>query len=260
MTLSALPNRLATAPPLIGTLVTMENPEAAEALVISGMHWLFVDAEHSPTLDTRSIQRITQAVAGRAYVIARIPVADEGWIARILDSGADGVIVPHVRSADDARRWVRAAKYPPLGTRGVGIARAHGYGMDLAGYLSRANDATALILQIEDAEAVRHIDDIVAVRGYDAVFIGPYDLSGSMGRLGKVDDPAVRAAVAQVRAACGAANVPFGIFSGTADAAADELAHGASFVAIGSDIGLMAGTARATLDSLHRKRHPDDHN
>lgn len=256
MTLPALPTRLASAPPLIGTLVTMENPEAAEALAISGMHWLFVDAEHSPTLDAGAIQRIAQAVAGRAYVIARVPASDEGWIARILDCGADGVIVPHVRSADDARRWVRAAKYPPLGGRGVGIARAHSYGMDVAGYLARANDATALILQIEDADAVGNIDDIVRVPGYDAIFIGPYDLSGSMGRLGEVDDPAVRAAVQQIRTACEAAKVPFGIFAGTTERAADELDHGASFVAIGSDIALMARTARATLDSLYGKWQP----
>lgn len=247
MTNANLPARLRVGPPMIGTLVTLESPEAAEALAIAGMHWLFVDVEHSPTLDPAAVQRVTQAVAGRAYVVARVPAGSEDWIKRVLDSGADGVIVPHVKTAADAQRMIEAAKYPPLGRRSVGLARAQGYGADFAGYLARANDTTALILQVEDIEAVRNLDEILATPGFDAIFIGPYDLSGSMGKLGLITDPEVAEAIDLVRVACRKANMPLGVFATTAETIAEELDRGVNFAAIGTDLSLLANAAREAL-------------
>ncbi|HEY0640807.1 MAG TPA: aldolase/citrate lyase family protein [Pseudonocardiaceae bacterium] len=237
-------------PPLLGTLLTVPAPEVAEALALAGVDWLFLDGEHAPGLDPAAAQHILQAVAGRCPVLVRVPANDPAWTQRVLDAGADGVIVPHVRSVADARRAVRDARYPPLGGRGVGIARAQGYGADLAGYLARANDSTVLVAQIEDAEALDALDDILRVPGLDAVLAGPYDLSGSLGRLGDVGHPEVLAAVEHVRARCRAAGVPFGAFAGTVDAARAELAAGARFVAVGTDLGLLTGAAREVLAAL----------
>jgi 2-keto-3-deoxy-L-rhamnonate aldolase RhmA len=239
-----LPRRLHEGRPLIGTLVTLDSPEVAETLALGGIEWLFIDTEHAPTLDARAVQRIAQAVAGRCYTVARVPVNEEAWIKKVLDAGADGVIVPHVRGAEDARRAVWSAKYPPAGGRSVGIARAQGYGLDFAGYLHRANATTALVLQIEDVEGVQNVAEILAVPGVDALLIGPYDLSGSMGRLGDVAGPEVRAAVDKVRASCQSVGMPLGIYAPTAQAARTEISSGIRFVAVGTDLGLMSGAAR----------------
>jgi len=112
---------------LAGTLVSLPSPEIAEILAEAGFDWLFVDLEHS-TLDVRSAQTVLQAVGGRVDCLLRVPLNDEIWIKKALDTGAAGIIVPQVNSADDARRAVRYSKYPPQGARSAGMARAHGYG------------------------------------------------------------------------------------------------------------------------------------
>lgn len=234
--------------PILGTVVTVDSPQVAEALVVAGVQWLFLDSEHSAALDPGAVQRIVQAVGSRCPAVVRVPANDPTWIHKALDAGADGVIVPHVRSAADARQAVSAAKYPPLGARSVGIARAHGYGLRFAEYLGSANDRTALVVQIEDIDAVGALPEILGVSGVDAVFVGPYDLSGSMGLLGQVDHPSVRAAVDEVRRVCAEAGMPLGIFTATAEAAQAEVKSGSRLIAVGTDLGLMTSAARAIAD------------
>src|SRR6185436_3836034 len=132
-----------------------------------------------------------QATQGRAHGLVRVPACDPVWIRQVLDLGAHGVIVPLVQSAADAVRAVTASKYPPSGTRGVGMTRATGYGLELESYIARANEECAVILQIEHIDAVKNIDAILAVPGLDGILIGPNDLSGSMGKLGNTGDPEV---------------------------------------------------------------------
>ncbi|HEY9413050.1 MAG TPA: aldolase/citrate lyase family protein [Jiangellaceae bacterium] len=234
--------------PILGTVVTVDSPQVAEALVLAGVQWLFLDSEHSAALDPGAVQRIVQAVGSRCPAVVRVPANDATWIHQALDAGADGVIVPHVRSAADARQAVSAVKYPPLGARSVGIARAHGYGLRFAEYLRSANDRTALVVQIEDIDAVEALPEILAVTGVDAVFVGPYDLSGSMGLLGQVDHPSVRAAVDEVRRVCAEAGMPLGIFTATAEAARAEVTSGSRLIAVGTDLGLMTSAAQAIAD------------
>lgn len=234
--------------PMLGTVVTVDSPQVAEALVVAGVQWLFLDSEHSAALDPGAVQRIVQAVGSRCPTVVRVPTNDATWIHKALDAGADGVIVPHVRSAADARRAVSAAKYPPLGARSVGIARAHGYGLRFAEYLGSANDRTALVVQIEDIDAVEALPEILGVSGVDAVFVGPYDLSGSMGLLGQIDHPSVRAAVDEVRRVCVETGMPLGIFTATAEAARAEVKSGSRLIAVGTDLGLMTSAARAVAE------------
>jgi 2-dehydro-3-deoxyglucarate aldolase/4-hydroxy-2-oxoheptanedioate aldolase len=233
---------------LIGTVVTLSSPAVAELLSDAGFDWLFIDVEHSP-LDWQAAQALLQAA--RCPCIVRVPLCDEISIKKALDIGADGIIVPQVNSRAEAERVVRYAKYPPLGARGVGVARAQGYGPRFQEYVSRANDEIAVIVQAEHIEAVNHIHDIASVAGIDAVLVGPYDLSTSMGKPGQVTDPEVVQAIARVTAECTACNMPLGIFGMTPDAVQPHIQAGYNLIAIGVDTVLLANSASQIVQQFH---------
>lgn len=234
---------------LVGTMVTLHAPEVAELLAAVGYDWLFLDAEHG-VFDARALQAMLQAAGRSTPCLVRVSHAAETPIKQALDIGAAGIIVPQVNSAAQARQIVQWAKYAPTGSRGVGIARAHGYGWMLGEYIQEANQATAVIVQAEHIDAVHAIEAIVAVGGIDAVFIGPYDLSGSLGRLGEVDHPDVLAAIEHVTAVCLAAGVRLGIFGVSADAVTPYLAKGYTLITAGVDTMLLAQAASALLKQL----------
>ena len=237
--------------PLIGTLLTTDSPEVAEVLALAGFDWLFIDLEHG-SLSILDAQRVIQAVAGRSFTVVRVPDATPENIKRVLDTGCDGIIAPHVNTADEARRIVALAKYPPDGERSAGLGRAQAYGLNFADYIASANAQTVIILQIEHKDGVANVDEILQVPGIDALFIGPYDLSGSMGILGQVSDARVVAAIDKVRTACAASNMPVGIFCATAEQASATIKTGTRIVAAGTDLLHMANSARAILDAVHR--------
>src|SRR5215467_8176080 len=201
--------RLKRGDKLLGTMVTLPSPPAAEVLATIGFDWLFIDAEHGP-LGTNELLGILMAVNRRAACVVRVPSCDAVQIAKVLDLGADGIIVPQVNTPQQAADAVRFARYPPEGTRGVGLARAHGYGSKFEEYVESANREIAVIVQAEHATAVENIDAIARVPGVDAILLGPYDLSASLGKMGQVDDPKVVAAIARVTDACRAVGMPLG--------------------------------------------------
>jgi 2-dehydro-3-deoxyglucarate aldolase/4-hydroxy-2-oxoheptanedioate aldolase len=182
--------------------------------------------------------------------VIRVPTGEEGPIKKALDIGADGIIVPMVNSARAAEKVVQLCKYPPVGRRGVGYARAHGYGRTFESYMDRANDTVAVIVQAEHIEAVENIDEIVDVPGVDAVLVGPYDLSASMGKTGQVTDPEVLEAIAQVRTACESAQMSLGIFAGSADAAQPFVQQGYTLIAAGTDALFLINAADNLMASL----------
>ena len=141
----------------------------------------------------------------------RVPWNDPVHIKRALDLGCDGIIVPQVKTVDEARLAVAAAKYPPAGIRSVGIARAQQYGMTLQDYVQSANDRVSILLQIEHTDAVAHIDEILAVPGVDAIVVGPYDLSASMGRPGQFAHPEVAEVIAALAKACREHKMPWAL-------------------------------------------------
>jgi 2-dehydro-3-deoxyglucarate aldolase/4-hydroxy-2-oxoheptanedioate aldolase len=239
---------------LIGTLITIPVPEIAEIMVGVGYDWLWVDTEHSP-FNAQGAQRILQAVDHRCPCAIRIPSIDEVWIKKALDIGATGIIAPGVNSAEEAERIVRMCKYPPRGTRGVGIGRAHGYGLQFKEYVANANDEIAVILQAENINAVKNISDIVRVSDIDAILIGPYDLSASMGKMGSIEDADVQAAMASIMESCRDAGVPLGIFADSAESAKQYIQQGFSLVAISTDCLHMARGAGAALRAV--KNFPD---
>lgn len=234
---------------LIGTLVSLPSPEIAEILAGCGFDWLFIDAEHG-AFNPHQAQGMLQAAGGCPCVI-RVPSGDEIWLKKALDIGAAGVIVPQVHSAEQARHIVSACKYSPAGTRGVGIGRAHRYGQDFERYLRHANRKTAVILQAESTQAVDNIAEIAAVPGVDAIFIGPYDLSASLKRIGRLTDRKVTTAIDQIVRACNKAKVRLGFFGVSSDAVKPRLKQGFTLLAVGVDALFVTRSAQQTLAGIN---------
>jgi 2-dehydro-3-deoxyglucarate aldolase len=233
---------------LLGTMITLAAPEVAELMAAVGFDWLFLDAEHG-VFAAHTLQAMLQA-AGAIPCLVRISAAAEVPIKQALDIGAAGIIVPQVNSAAQAEQVVSWAKYAPLGARGVGVARAHGYGLQLGAYLATANDRTAVIVQAEHREAVANIEAIVRVPGVDAVLIGPYDLSASLGWMGQVDHPDVVGAIDHVTAVCQQSGVPLGIFGVSAAAVRPYLAKGYTLIVAGVDTVLLGQAGQGLLAQL----------
>lgn len=246
---ASLKTRLNRSDLLMGTIITVPSPEIAEVLALAGFDWLFIDIEHS-AMGIREAQAILQAVAPQVPCAVRVPDNGEVWIKKALDLGAAGVIVPRVDTAEQARLAVRYCKYPPDGVRSVGIARAHHYGRNFQPYVSAANDETAVILQIEHIDAVGHIESILAVPGIDALFAGPYDLSASMGKIGRTNDPDVQAAIRRVKASADQAGVAMGIFGANAESVQSYIEDGYALIAAGMDTLLLGKAAQDMLQVL----------
>ena len=234
---------------LLGTMVTLSTPATAEILASLEFDWLFVDAEHG-ALETAELAAILQAVSRDVACVVRVPEASEVPIKKALDLGAAGIIVPQVNTAEQAADVVRFARYAPEGARGVGLARAHGYGMRFNEYVESANAEIAVVVQAEHARAVDNIEAIVRVPGVDAVLLGPYDLAASLGKMGKVDDPAVVAAIGRVTDVCKAAGMPLGYFGVSAAAVKPYVDRGYTLIVAGVDTLLLGQAARTLLADL----------
>jgi 2-dehydro-3-deoxyglucarate aldolase len=234
---------------LLGTMVTLPSAAVAELLVGVGFDWLFLDAEHGP-LQISELADLLRAVAGRIPCAVRTPENSEAAIKQILDLGADAIIVPQVNSPAEAADVVKFAKYPPEGSRGVGLARAHGYGLSFQEYVERANEDVAVIVQAEHIDAVNQIEEIVEVPGIDGVIIGPYDLSASLNKMGQVTDPAVTGAIDRVTEACQNKGLALGIFGVSPAAVAPYMEQGYSMIIAGVDMTLLLNSAQSTLSTL----------
>lgn len=239
--------RLATSDrALIGMWACSGSPLVTEIAAGAGLDWLLVDMEHAAnTLETVQLQ--LQVVAGYPITpLVRVPFNDVVIIKQVLDLGAQNLIVPMVSSADEARAAVAATRYPPEGVRGVGSALARSARWNrVDGYLGEAGSHTSLTVQIETTAGVDAASEIAAVDGVDAVFVGPADLSASMGLLGQQTHPEVVAAVESVFAAVQAAGKPVGVNAFDPLAADAYVAAGADFVAVGADVALLARASEA---------------
>jgi 2-dehydro-3-deoxyglucarate aldolase len=185
----------------IGSWITVGHPAIAEIMAQSGFDWLTVDMEHSAITLTEAQQLIQVIELSGCVPLVRVGSNDPNLIKRVMDAGSHGVIVPMVNSAEDAEAAVKAVKYPPVGTRGVGLARAQGYGVDFENYKSWVEQESIVIVQIEHIEAVRNIEEILQTEGVDGFIIGPYDLSGSLGMPGEFNEPEVHEALETVKKA-----------------------------------------------------------
>ncbi len=236
----------------IGLWVTIPGSDNAEAMAGCGFDWLMIDTEHS-TVGLDTVKSMLQAMAPYPVSAAVRP----GWndaveIKRILDAGAQTILVPYVGNAEEAARAVAAVRYPPAGMRGVaGITRATRYGL-VEGYTANADSEICLLVQVETAEALNHIEAIAAVDGVDGIFIGPADLATSMGYPGNPSAPQVKAAILDAIARIRAAGKPAGILSLDPAFLADAVAAGSVFTAVDVDQAILLRGARTIAQ--HWKR------
>jgi 2-dehydro-3-deoxyglucarate aldolase len=242
--------------PSIGSWMSMAHPSIAEILAMAGYDWVVIETEHT-AIDVSEVLRMIIAIEQRGSIpLVRLAWNDPIQAKAVLDSGAAGVLVPSINSRADAELAVRMTKYPPLGFRGVGLARAHGYGANFDAYIKNANTDGLLILQIEHIDAVNSIDEILSVEGVDGVFIGPYDLSMSLGVPGELSHPRVIEAQNTVLEATLAHGLIAGIHLVHPDTALNDcqqaIKMGYSFIALGTDILFLGNSARALQNEARK--------
>ncbi len=242
--------------PSIGTWMSMAHSSIAEIFAMAGYDWVVIETEHT-AIDVSEVLRMVIAIEQRGSIpLVRLASVDPVQAKAVLDSGAAGVIVPMVNTKAEAERVVAMTKYPPMGTRGVGLARAQGYGVDFDAYVKNANRDTLVIVQIEHIDAVNNIDEILSVPGIDGTFIGPYDLSMSLGIPGQLTHPKVVEAKEKVLKAVLKKGLAAGIHfvqPNTAVSDCEEAVKaGYTFIAVGTDILFLGDSARSMQTALKK--------
>lgn len=236
----------------IGSWIMMGNPMSVEVMTLAGFEWLVIDIEHT-SIDLQTAENLIRAIqANGIKALVRVSKNEEVIIKRILDMGADGIIVPMVCSKEDAMQAVNYAKYPPIGKRGVGLYRASGYGTKFEEYKKWVNEELVIIAQIEHIDAVNNIDEILKVEGIDGTIIGPYDLSGSMGYPGEFEREDVKIAVQKVLDRCKKHNIPSGFHVVDTNPATLKIKidQGCTFLAYGIDYFFMRDAAVSGMNKL----------
>ena len=182
----------------LGSWITVPHPTIVDLIARNDFDWLCVDLEHSPVSrrEMQSAVTIIQGYGKKAFV--RVSQNSHNDIKFPLDSGVDGIIIPMINSKEDAEKAVASCLYPPKGNRGVGLARAQNYGFGFEDHLKKNLNDLEIILQVEHIKAVEEIDSILAMEGISGIFVGPYDLSGSMGIPGQFDHPDMISALTEV--------------------------------------------------------------
>jgi 2-dehydro-3-deoxyglucarate aldolase/4-hydroxy-2-oxoheptanedioate aldolase len=234
----------------IGCWLASGAASTAEALGCTGFDFLVVDTEHTP-IDPPQMVDILRTIAGTpAQAIVRPPWNDMVMVKRVLDAGAQTLLLPFVQSPEEARHAVAYTRYPPEGVRGVaGTHRGSRYGT-IPNYVKRAHEEICVIVQIETLAAFAQIEGIAAVPGVDSLFIGPSDLSASMGLLGDMGNAAVQEKLAAGAQACKRLGKPCGIIGFNPEMAKKFLGYGFSWIAVSSDLALMVGRAQEYLGAM----------
>lgn len=179
----------------LGTWITLGHPAIAEICAKAGLDWVVVDLEHT-TISEREAGELLRVIdLCGVFPMVRLTSNNADQIKRMMDAGARGIVVPNVRSEDEARRAVAATRYAPAGVRGVGLGKAQGYGAEFEDYVDWQKEGPVVIVQIEDNQAVDQIEAILNVSGVDGYFVGPYDLSCSMNIPGDFNNPDFRRTV-----------------------------------------------------------------
>ncbi|MCX7667394.1 MAG: aldolase/citrate lyase family protein [Atribacterota bacterium] len=244
--------KLATGKVCLGTWVSFTDPTVTELLSGAGFDFLVLDMEHAPlTIETIQLHLLAleEGVAG----IVRVPHNDPVLVKQVLDVGAQGVMIPMVTTREEAERAVASCFYPPRGIRGFGPRRASFYDRLGEIYLQKARDVLVMI-QIEHIESVNRIDEILGVKGIGAIFIGPWDLSGSLGVLGEINHPQVIASINHVIAKTKEKNIPVGIATPLSEEEAWRwMEREVQFLTVGTDYGFLARSADVLVDRLRAK-------
>ncbi len=237
----------------IGLWSSLCSNIATEIIAGSGFDWIVLDTEHAPNEVPGLLSQLQAMATSTTEPVVRVAWNDAVAIKRILDIGARTLLIPFVQNAEEARAAVAATRYPPQGIRGVSVGpRANRYGR-VAGYHHVAHESICVIVQIETRSACAEIEAIAAVEGVDGIFIGPSDLAADMGHLANPKHPEVQAAIADACARIRAAGKGAGMLTGDPEEACRYLANGFTFVAMGSDAGVLA-SATAKLAALGKEQ------
>jgi 4-hydroxy-2-oxoheptanedioate aldolase len=245
--------RLKAGSSTVGSFMGLGSPNVAELLSHAGLDWLVIETEHS-ALDTSQVEHMLMAISGTAVVpLVRLPSSDPVYIQRALDIGAMGIVVPLVRTPEEARAIVAATRYPPAGTRGFGPLRAAHYMFDSVDYFYRANENLLVVLIVETREAAENLEAIAAVPGVDALFLGPFDLCLSLG-LDPMKQPhaEVEFVTDRMLAVGRKSNVAIGIHAMTPELMQKRQAQGFRMISYSTDYMMLADAVRAGLSAFKR--------
>jgi 2-dehydro-3-deoxyglucarate aldolase len=251
----SLKDKLKKSTVTIGSWITLGHPAIAEIMAKAGFDWLTVDMEHS-AITLHQAQQLIQVIELAGCVpLVRVEENNPNTIKRAMDAGAHGVIVPMVNTKEDAVRAVNAVKYPPFGTRGVGLARAQSYGMEFEKYKEWVKKESVVIVQIESIQAVKNLEEILQVDGVDAFIVGPYDLSGSIGRPGDFDHPKMITALKRVMQVSKKLDVPAGfhVIPPEVDALLAKVEEGYKFLAFSLDTLFLGQSCKRSLELARRR-------
>lgn len=238
----------------IGSWISLGHSSIAEIMARSGFDWLTVDMEHSAITLSEAQQLIQVIELSGVTPLVRVGENNPLLIKRVMDAGAHGVIVPMVNNASDAMKAVSAVKYPPVGTRGVGLARAQGYGMDFDRYKKWVNKESVVIVQIEHVDAMENLEEILKVEGVDAGIIGPYDLSASMGYPGEFNRKDVTEMLERFLDVCGKLKklAGFHVVAPDPGELKKKIGEGFKFIAFGLDTLFLATKCKDELSKIRR--------
>ena len=243
--------------PLVGSFVSIASPTVAEVMALAGFDFLVVDTEHGPTSIETAENVLRAAEVGGAASVVRVPDASPAAIARALDIGAMGVQVPGVETPEQAREVVRAAKYYPAGKRGIGLTRSARFAaVQPSTYFTRANEQTMVIVHCETQLALANLPGILQVDGVDVVYVGPFDLSQSLGAPGQVNLPQVQAAINDALDRIIASGVAAGTHALSPAHARLLIQKGVRYITLGADYLYLLHSCRNDLADARRPERP----
>jgi 2-dehydro-3-deoxyglucarate aldolase len=232
--------------------MTIPHPVIPELLAPAGFDWITIDMEHSSIEINDLVPLLISIERQGMSSLIRVGENDPNLIKRVMDAGADGVIVANVKSAAEARQAVASVKYPPIGERGVGLYRAQRYGAGFEDYLKWCKEESVVIVQIEHVDAEKEIDDIFTTEGVDGFMVGPYDLSGSMGSPGNFEDEHFKTVLNSILEAGHRHNLPSGMHSVSScpEDARSRKVQGFRFLAFSLDSIFLMDAARNAMSKL----------
>ena len=248
---STLKKRLKAGETVFGTFVGTDSSDVVEIIGLNGFDFVILDMEHSPGTPNSMMGQLRAAELRGMEVFARVTNIERTTVLRALDIGVSGVIAPQVNNLEAAQAFIEASLYPPLGCRGFAGTRASDYGAALISeYIAEANSDLLRIVQCETEQAVREIGSIALIEALDIIFIGPGDLSLSLGVPGDKFHPQMVKAVEKVLAVCKKLNKPAGIFVSSPEEAKMRIAQGFTFIAYSSDTMILAAAVKSITSAL----------
>ncbi|WP_394743126.1 HpcH/HpaI aldolase family protein [Natronococcus roseus] len=245
-----LKHKLKTRKHPVGNWLSIGHPAVAEVSASLEFDFVLVDTEHT-TMTLETVENVSRAIDARdapTESIVRVPCNDQARIKRVLDIGVAGVMVPMVESAAEAEQFVEAVNYPPDGNRGIASGRAAEYGMEFVDYVSEANGSIVTIVQIESQTGLENVDEIAAVDGIDALFVGPADLSGALGVFAEWDAPKLHQAIDRVLQAGERHDTPVGTLTVDREQIDERVEAGFDFLIVGKDTAYLANESRSSKE------------